>query len=102
MLVSLRKKRSQLREEARDYLVENGMAIYKPPLWAKDKNPEEWWSVNNFEILCATYLHEVEGYLKTVLPYFPRGSKSEDDIPEPHTPSGFTGQNTSVSQLPAP
>jgi hypothetical protein len=44
MLASLRKKLSQLREEARDYLVGNGMAVPKPLIWAKNNNPEEWWS----------------------------------------------------------
>jgi hypothetical protein len=78
------------------------MAVPKPPLWAKNNNPEEWWNVNDFEILCAFYQHKVEEFLKMVSPYFPRGSKSENDIPELHTPSSFTGQNTSVSELPAP
>jgi hypothetical protein len=80
VLATLREKLSQLREEARDYLVGNGMAVHKPPLWKKNNNPEEWWSVKNFEILCASYQHKVEGFLKMVSPYFPRGSKSEDDI----------------------
>ena len=81
---SLRKKHSQPREEARDYLVGNGMAVPKPLLQAKNNNPEEW-SINIFEILCASYRHEVEGFLKTILPYFPRGLKSEDNFPELHT-----------------
>ena len=82
--------------------VGNSMAVPKPLLWAKNNNPEEWWNVNDFEILCAFYQHKVEEFLKMVSPYFPRGSKSENDIPELHTPSSFTGQNTSVSELPAP
>ena len=100
VFTSLRKKLSQLREEARDYLVGNGMAVFTPPLWVKNNNPEEWWSVNDFEILCASYRHEVEGFLKMVSPYFPRGLKSEDDILELHTPSSFARQNTLVSELP--
>ena len=44
---------------------------------AKSNNPEEWWSVNDFEILCASYRCEVDGCLKTVSPYFARGSKSD-------------------------
>jgi hypothetical protein len=88
------KKQSQLREEARDYLVRNGMAIPKPLLWVKNNNPEEWWNVNNFEILCASYQHEVKGFLKMVSPYFPRGLKSENNIPELHTPSIFFPNKT--------
>ena len=51
---------------------------------------------------CASYRHEVEGFLKTVSPYFPRGPKSDDDFPEPRTPTRVTGQSVSVSELPAP
>ena len=54
------------------------------------------------EILCASYQHEVEGFLKTISPYFSRGLKSDDDFPEPHTPTRVIGQNTSVSELPVP
>ena len=58
--------------------------------------------VNDFEILCASYRHKVEGFLKTVSPYFPRGPKSDDDFPELCTPTRVTGQSASVSELPAP
>jgi hypothetical protein len=51
------------------------MAIPKPPHWGKDNDPEEWWTINDFKILCAPYWHKVEGLLKTVLPYFLRGLK---------------------------
>jgi hypothetical protein len=91
-----------LREEAGDYLVEQGMAIPRPPRWGKNNDPEQWWNVNDFEILCASYQHEVEGFLKTVSPYFPRGPKSDDDFPKLRTPTRVTGQSASVSELPAP
>ena len=91
MLASIGKKLTLLREEAGDYLVEQGMAIYKPPCWEKNNDPEQWWTINDFEVLCTSYQHEVEGFLKTVSPYFPKGPKSDDDFPEPHTPSSFTG-----------
>jgi len=44
-----------LREEARDYLVGNGMAVPKLPLWGKNNNPQEWWNTNDFEILSVAY-----------------------------------------------
>ena len=44
----------------------------------------------------------VEGFLNTVSPYFPRGPKSDDDFPEPCTPTRVTGRSASVSELPAP
>jgi hypothetical protein len=59
-------------------LVENGLAIPKPPLWGKNNDPKEWWSTNDFEILFAAYRHEVEGFLRIVAPYFPRGPKDID------------------------
>ena len=42
VLASITEKLSRLREEAQDYLVDNGLAIPKPPLWGKSNNPEEW------------------------------------------------------------
>jgi len=77
------------------------MAVPKPLIWAKNNNPEEWWSINNFEILYASYGHEIEGFVKTVSPYFPRGSKSEDDFPELHTLPSKAGQNVLVPKPPA-
>ena len=78
VLASIAKKLSSLREEAWDYLVDNGLAIPKLPLWGKNNNPEEWWNANDFEIICAAYRHEVEGFLKAVAPYFPKGSKANE------------------------
>ena len=84
------------------YLVEQGMAIPRPPRWRKNNDLEQWWNINDFEILCTSYRHEVEGFFKTVSPYFPRGPKSDDDFPKPCTLTRVTGWNTSVSELPAP
>src|SRR6202050_5535549 len=41
VLASITKKLSMLRNEARDYLVENASAVPKPPLWGRNNNPEE-------------------------------------------------------------
>jgi hypothetical protein len=62
VLASIGKKLTLLREEAGDYLVEQGMAIPRPPRWEKNNDPEQWWNINDFEILCASYQHEVEGF----------------------------------------
>src|SRR6266853_3792528 len=78
------------------------MALPKPPLLGKNNNPEEWWSTNDFEIISAAYQHEVEGFLKVVSPYFPKGSTPEDNVPEPRTPIGATAPPTSATELPAP
>ena len=83
--------------------MDNSLAIPKPPLWDKNNNPEEWWNANDFEIICAAYRHEVEGFLKAVAPYFPKGSKANKiEDSEPHTPLGLSGPPTSVTELPAP
>ena len=102
VLTSIGKKFTLLREEAGDYLVEQKMAIPRPPRWRKNNDPEQWWNINDFKILCASYRHEVEGFLKTVSPYFPRGPKLDDNFPEPCTPTRVTGRSASVSELPAP
>ena len=83
VLTSIGKKLTLLREEAGDYLVEQGIAIPRPPHWGKNNDLEQWWNINDFEILCASYQHEIEGFLKTISPYFPRKPKSEDDFPKP-------------------
>ena len=101
-LASIGKKIILLREEAGDYLVEQGMAIPWLPHCRKNNNPEQWWNIDDFEILCTSYRHEVEGFLKTVSPYFPRAPKSDDNFPKPSTLSRVTRWNASVSQLPAP
>jgi hypothetical protein len=46
-------------------------------LGKKNNNLEEWWNTNDFKILSATYQHKVEGFLKTVTHYFPKGSIPE-------------------------
>src|ERR1700683_4270317 len=103
ILVSIAEKLSKLREEARDYLVENGSAVPKTPLWGKNNDPEEWLNANDFKIISTAYRHEVEGFLKKVAPYFPRASKAKDiGETEPRTPPGFSGYPTSVSEFPAP
>ena len=82
--------------------MEQGMAIPRPPRWGQNNDLEQWWNINNFEIFCTSYRHEVEGFFKTVSPYFPRGPKSDDDFPELRTPTRVIRWSASVSELPAP
>ena len=82
--------------------MEQKMAIHRLPCWGKYNTLEQWWTINDFKILCTSYWHEVEGFVKTVLPYFHKGPKSDDNFPEPRTPSCVTRQNTLVSELPVP
>ena len=56
-----------------------------PPIWAKDNNPEQWWSINNYEILCTTFRHKVEIFLKGLSQFLP-SRKREEDLDNPFTP----------------
>ena len=46
VLTSIGKKLTLLREEAGDYLLEQGMAIPRLPRWGKNNTPEQWWNIN--------------------------------------------------------
>jgi len=98
-LNSISKKLSTLRVAAKDYLVAEGLAVPKPPLWEKVNDLTEWWSANNFKILSACYQHKVEIFLKIVVPYFPKAQELDDDgFPEMHTPTGKSAPPRSVTE----
>jgi len=102
-LNSISKKLSTLRAEAKDYLVAEGLALPKPPLWGKDNDRTEWWSTNDFKILSACYRHKVEIFMKIVVPYFPKAQDMDNNgFPEIHTPTGKSAQLSSVTELPPP
>ena len=82
----------------RDYqydLLADGLAIPVPPVWGKDNNPHQWWSINDYEILCAVYCQEVELFLKSFLPYLVRGEKEVD----PTTPQKSKTQFLSIAEI---
>ena len=31
------------------------LSIPVPPMWGKYKDPYQWWSLNDYEVLCAAY-----------------------------------------------
>ena len=64
VLASMGKKLTLLRKEAGDYLVEQGMAIPRLPHWGKNNDLEQWWNINDFKMVCASYQHEVEDLLR--------------------------------------
>jgi len=100
-LNSISKQLSALRAEAKDYLVAEGLAIPKPPLWGKDNNLTKWWSTNDFKILSTCYQHEVEIFLKIMAPYLPKAQDLDNDgFPEIHTPIGKSALPSSVTELP--
>ena len=50
-------------------------AIPAVPLWGKDNDPHQWWMINDYEVLCAAFRHEVELFLKTFVPYLSKEGK---------------------------
>jgi hypothetical protein len=102
-LNSISKKLSTLRAEAKYYLVAKGLAVTRPPLWGKDNDPTEWWSINNFKILSACYQHKLEIFLKIVVPSFPKGQELDNNnLPEIRTPTGKSAPLSSVTEIHMP
>jgi hypothetical protein len=45
------------------------LSIPVPPVWGKYNDPHQWWSLNDYKLLCAAYRHETEIFLRTLSPY---------------------------------
>ena len=74
----------------------DGLSIPVSPLCGKYNDPRQWWSLNNYEILCATYRHETEIFLRTLSPYLLK----EELEPDPTTPPRAPRLYPSVSGPP--
>ena len=64
VLASIGKKLNLLREEAGDYLVEQGMAIFRLPRWGKNNNSEQWWNINDFNDTTAVPIWSEQPHYK--------------------------------------
>lgn len=64
-------------------LVDDGLAIPEPLEWGKNNDPNQWWRINDYEILCAAFRHEVEMFVKTFAHYLP---KEETEHTTPRKP----------------
>ena len=62
------------------------LSIPVPPVWGKYIYPRHWWSLNNYEILCAAYRHETEIFLRTLSPYLLKGELEPDPTTPPRAP----------------
>ena len=49
-------------------------------MWGKLNDPHEWWNINDYEILCATYQHEAEVFLKALLLHLSKGEIGPDPV----------------------
>ena len=75
---SLRRTLRLLAQMGKDYqynVLAEGSAIPMPLIWGKDNDPQQWWKINDYEILCPAFRHEVELFLKSFVPYLPKGEK---------------------------
>ena len=73
----------------KDYQYEvliDGLNIPVPLVWGKHNDPHQWWSLNDYEILCATYRHETEIFLRTLSPYLLKGELELDPTTPPQAP----------------
>ena len=92
-LVRVSKLLRNLRERCLKEILDDGLAVPEPPFWGKINNPQQWWSLNDYEIMAATFLHEVGAFLKVYSPYLPK----EELKPEPATPRRSTSFQPIVS-----
>ena len=73
----------------KDYQYEvliDGLSIPVSPVWGKYNDPRQWWSLNDYEILCVAYRHETEIFLRTLSPYLPKGELELDPPMPPRAP----------------
>ena len=61
------------------------LSIAVPPVWGKYNNPRQWWSLNNYKVLCATYRHETKIFLRTLSPYLQNREIELDPTTPPPT-----------------
>ena len=74
------------------------LASYSSPILGNDNNPQQWWSINDYEILSATFQHEVETFLKSFSPYLPKEERGF----EPATPQRLVNLQPTVPGLLSP
>jgi hypothetical protein len=67
-------------------------------MWGKTNNHQQWWNPNDYEILLATFWHEVGAFLKVYLSYLPK----EELKPELATPQKSVNLQPTISGLLTP
>jgi len=66
-----------LRAEARDALILNGLPVPELPVWGATNSLDEWWSGHDFGILSVCYRHEVELFLGSLASHTTRNNYPE-------------------------
>ena len=90
----LRKIRGKCLEEVLD----DGLSVPESPFWGKTNNPQQWWNLNDYEIIAAIFRHEVGAFLKVYSFYLPK----EELKPELTTPRKSVNLQLTISGLLAP
>ena len=81
-LARITKLLTNMRKNYQYEILADALIIPVPSIWGKANNPQQWWSIHNYEILSAAFCHKVETFLKSFSPYLPKEEKGF----EPATP----------------
>ena len=84
-----------IRRKCYEEVLDDGLSVPELPMWGKTNNPQQWWSLNDYEILSATFRYEVGAFLKVYSPYLPK----EDLKPEPATSRKSVNLQPTISGL---
>ena len=85
-LVKATKLLAKLGKDYQYKVLIDGLSIPVSPMWGKYNDPHQWWSLNDYKILCAAYRHETEIFLRTLSPYLPKGELEQDPTTPPRAP----------------
>jgi len=58
-LARITKLMTRMRKNYQYKILNNTLITPSLPICGKDNNPQQWWSVNDYEILAAAFHHEV-------------------------------------------
>jgi len=97
-LVEATKLLRKIRGKCHEEVLDDRLSIPEPPIWGKTNNPQQWWNLNDYEILLATFQHEVGAFLKVYSFYLPK----EELKPEPATPRKSINLQPTISGLLTP
>ena len=97
-LVETMKLLRKIRGKCYEEVLDDGLSVPESPKWGKTNNPQQWWNPNDYEILSATFRHEVGAFLKVYSSYLPK----EESKPESATPRKSVNLQLTISGLLTP
>ena len=97
-LVEATKLLRKIRGKCLEEVLDNRLSVPEPPFWGKTNNPQQWCNFNDYEILVATFQHEVGAFLKVYSFYLPK----EELKTEPATPRKSVNLQLTISGLLTP